>query len=509
MRLPHTLTVLLVAWFSVSCASSGAPRPAAAAAGPSDRGRFLEMFARGYFPGRSGQIFLVPREGDVITDRDEHYNFMHGSPWGYDVRIPLLFAGAPFVQPGTWPDEVVQQDVAPTIGALIGAPHVPTMTGRVLRQALANEAGRPKVVLLLVLDAMRADYFDRYAELMPELTAIRRAGAWFSGARVNSLPTVTSIGHATIGTGTDPRIHGLASNNLFNRATGKAQNAYDGLDPRELMALTLADAWNLATDGRAVIIGQGGAMRATAGLVGRGACLVGARPVIAASYATRDAGWETNPTCYRMPDYLKAINGRPMWEAAGGVWMGHKIADPTAFRHTSLFQRLEGDALVAVVEHEPLGADDITDLVMVNMKGPDYTAHSFGPDSEELKATLGELDRQVARVWKAIEQKAGANQSVLVVTADHGMPSDPPPGRRHYGDEVAALLNKRFDPSGALIKSYADDTANSQIYMDTVRLRALGFSLDDVASFLQTLEFIAAAFTEDEVREAGRLLPRP
>ena len=38
------------------------------------------------------------------------------------------------------------------------------------------------------------------------------------------------------------------------------------------MALTLADVWNIATDGRAVIIGQGGAIRATAGLVGHGAC---------------------------------------------------------------------------------------------------------------------------------------------------------------------------------------------------------------------------------------------
>ena len=59
--------------------------------------------------------------------------------------------------------------------------------------------------------------------------------------------------------------------------TGKSQPAYDALDPRELMALTLADIWNLATDGKAIIIGQGGAIRATAGLVGRGACLVNAR----------------------------------------------------------------------------------------------------------------------------------------------------------------------------------------------------------------------------------------
>jgi hypothetical protein len=451
-------------------------------------------------------VFLVPREFDVITDREEFYDFMHGSPWSYDVRIPMLFYGAPFVQAGSWPEPVVQQDVAPTIAAMIGAPPVATMTGRVLRQALNPSAGRPRVVVLMVLDGMRLDYFDRYADLMPTLTAMRRGGAWFSEARVNSLPTVTSIGHATIGTGTDPRIHGLASNQLFNRASGKAQQAYDGLDPRELMALTLADAWNLATDGRAVIIGQGGAIRATAGLVGHGACLVGARPVIAASYRASDSGWESNPTCYRMPDYLKPITGRAMWEKAGGVWMGHKIADGTAFRHTGLFPRLEGDALAAVIEHEPVGADDITDLLLVNMKGADYAGHAYGPDSEEVRATLTEMDRQIARVWKAVEQKTGAGRSVLAIAADHGMPAEPPPGRRHYGDDVAALVQKRFDPSGGLIQSYANDTSNSQIYLDTARLRSLGFSLKDVAAFLESQDFIVAAFTEDDVRDAARRL---
>src|SRR6476619_8142402 len=55
------------------------------------RQRFLEMFARAYFPGRTGQLLIVPREGDFITRADVAY--MHGSPWTYDVAIPLIFAG--------------------------------------------------------------------------------------------------------------------------------------------------------------------------------------------------------------------------------------------------------------------------------------------------------------------------------------------------------------------------------------------------------------------------------
>ena len=34
------------------------------------RQRFLEMFARAYFPGRTGQLLIVPREGDFITRPD-------------------------------------------------------------------------------------------------------------------------------------------------------------------------------------------------------------------------------------------------------------------------------------------------------------------------------------------------------------------------------------------------------------------------------------------------------
>src|SRR5690606_29494516 len=137
-----------------------------------------------------------------------------------------------------------------------GLPALPTFTGRALTEALEPGAERPRVILLFVLVGMRADYFDTYAAVMPTLGRLRAEGAWFADARANSLPTLTAVGHATVGTGTDPRVHGLAVNNLFNRVTGEAQPAYQNLDPGELMALTLADTWNLATDGRAIIIGQ-------------------------------------------------------------------------------------------------------------------------------------------------------------------------------------------------------------------------------------------------------------
>jgi len=495
------------------CASAGRqpvassqPPPQATAAAP-QRQQWLDMFARGYFPGRSGQLFIVPKEGDFITERDPLYGFMHGSPWDYDTRIPILFHGAPFVTAGDWKDAAAQQDIAPTIGALIGAPPPATYTGRPLANAISTTMGRPRVVTVIVMDAMRAEYFDRYAADMPALTRMRREGAWFSEARANVLPTVTGVGHATIGTGTDPRIHGITVNNLFNRATGKVQPAYEALDPRELMALTLGDSWNLATNGAAVIIGQGGAIRATAGLVGRGSCLVGAKTVMAASYGGADGGWETNPDCYTMPEALKPFVGRQVWEAAGGRWLGHDIASASKFRASSLYQKFEAEAAMAVVNASSAGADEITDLIFINLKGPDYVGHMHGPDSEELRQTLAELDRQMAAYLALIEKKAGAGRSVTVVTADHGTPGGPGPWRRHHTDDIIPLVNKRFDPEGRIIQYYGD-AANNQLFIDTDRLRSLGFTLKDVAAMLEGIDFLAAAFTEDEVRAAQARLPR-
>ena len=169
------------------------------------------MFARAYFPGRSGQVFMVPKQGWFVTNRDPLYAFMHGSPWEYDVRIPILLYGPSFVKAGSFTTPTKQQDIAPTIGAIIGATPLPTYTGRALTEAITAGNARPRIVTVFVLDAMRADYFDKYASVMPTLSRMKKDGAWFSQARTVVLPTVTGVGHANIGTGSEPRFQASSS----------------------------------------------------------------------------------------------------------------------------------------------------------------------------------------------------------------------------------------------------------------------------------------------------------
>jgi len=493
------------------CRSASAPptstpaasRPAAAAAASSPREAWLEAFARGYFPGRSGQVFIVPREGEFIVRRnDDLYAFMHGSPWPYDTHVPMLLYGPPFIRTMTSDARVSQQDVVPTLAALLGTAPPSTAVGRVLPGALAPGDARPRAVVLLVLDGARADYLDTYKDVMPTLSRLRAGGAWFGNAHVTSSPTLTAVGHANLGTGAEPRTHGLVVNNLYNRVTGKSQEAYDGLDPGEMMALTLADVWNIETDGKAVIVGQGGAMRATAGLVGHGGCMINGRKVLAASYSTTgDGGWETNPKCYTMSDALKPLTAKAYWTKTDGRWMGHDIATTSRFRASAVFQQFEGDAIAAVLESTPIGADDIPDLALVNLKGPDYVGHAYGPASAEIKEELAELDRQVARVLQILEKKAGAGRFVLAFCADHGMPGEPKPGGRKYLDEIKQKIEARFGSRASEVVQYFDDAANDQIYLDTAKLGP-GVSLRDVAAFLEAEIPLAAAFTEDEVRAA-------
>jgi predicted AlkP superfamily pyrophosphatase or phosphodiesterase len=203
-----------------------------------------------------------------------------------------------------------------------------------------------------------------------------------------------------------------------------------------------------------------------------------------------------------MPAALKPLTTKAYWTKAGGTWMGHDIASTSKIRASAVFMQFEGDALAAVLEAAPIGVDEIPDLVMVNLKTPDYVGHAYGPASPEIKEALAEVDRQVARVVQILEKKAGAGRFALAFCADHGMPGEPKPGGRKYLEDIKEKVEARFGAKASVVVQYFDDAANDQIYLDTAKLRASNVSLRDVANFFESELGFAAAFTEDEVRAA-------
>ena len=80
----------------------------------------------------------------------------------------------------------------------------------------------------------------------------------------------------------------------------------------------------------------------------------------------------------------------------------------------------------------------------------------------------------MTRLLQLLDKKAGPQRSVVAVTADHGMPTEPAPGHRHYPDEIVAALVAKFDPKGeakALV-SYYQDAANNQLYIECQAARS-------------------------------------
>src|SRR5262249_13336747 len=76
----------------------------------------------------------------------------------------------------------------------------------------------PKLVVLIVLDQVRADYLERFAdEWTGGLQRMMKTGAWFTKAAYPYLVTATCAGHATISTGALPHRHGVVHNEWFDR----------------------------------------------------------------------------------------------------------------------------------------------------------------------------------------------------------------------------------------------------------------------------------------------------
>jgi predicted AlkP superfamily pyrophosphatase or phosphodiesterase len=107
---------------------------------PASQSPIRTAFAESYFPGRSGDLFIVPKpywlmDGTPVG-KSPKGGTGHGTPYNYDQQVPLLLMGYG-IQPGIYYSAATPADIAPTLAALCGMTLV-SRDGRTLADGLAR-----------------------------------------------------------------------------------------------------------------------------------------------------------------------------------------------------------------------------------------------------------------------------------------------------------------------------------------------------------------------------------
>ncbi|MCJ8321260.1 MAG: alkaline phosphatase family protein, partial [Colwellia sp.] len=172
------------------------------------------------------------------------------------------------------------------------------------------------------------------------------------------------------------------------------------------------------------------------------------------------------------------------------------------------------DFAKAVVNNEQLGQDDITDYLSVSFSSTDYVGHMFGPSSLEAEDNMLRLDRTIANLLKFIDKKVGLDNTLIVLSADHGA-AEAPAYLSTLGmktDVVAPkswdktpgmqALKKKFGFDSALIKSYF----HPYIYLDKDLIARRKLSLKQVqkavAAEVEKFDGVALVITSSDI-ESG------
>src|ERR1700756_4712222 len=91
---------------------------------------------------------------------------------------------------------------------------------------------KPKLVVLLVVDQMRADYVDKFRfQWTGGLKRLVEEGAWFRDAAYPYAATETCVGHATVSTGAFPATHGMIANAWWDRQGKNMVTCTEDPDP--------------------------------------------------------------------------------------------------------------------------------------------------------------------------------------------------------------------------------------------------------------------------------------
>ena len=333
--------------------------------------------------------------------------------------------------------------------------------------------GRPKLVVMLVVDQMRGDYIDRYAsQWTGGLRRLVTEGAWFRRAAYPYRTTLTCVGHATISTGTFPsdarhrrqlvvRSRGrplrplhrgpVGHDDQLRRAGGRRQQPAPAAraDARRRAAQPAARA-----DARRDVLDEGAHGHHAGRPARRCRDVVQTRrrrassprrrtrapPVPFVAQALQGAAGRTG----LRQGVDAAAAGRPLpvrgqgarREAVvrvdGGVSarsQGAPARSPTRRstrrgRARPSRTRISGGLAVAAVDALKLGQGRGTDFLGISFSALDLVGHDFGPRSHEVQDVLARLDQTIGALLAHLDRTVGAGNYVVGLSADHGVGAD-------------------------------------------------------------------------------------
>jgi predicted AlkP superfamily pyrophosphatase or phosphodiesterase len=419
--------------------------------------------------------------------------------------------------------------------------------------------GGPALVVLISVDQLRSDLPLR---LLPRFGSdgfrrLYEQGVVFDEAHYAHSATETAVGHATLATGALPRDHGIISNDWVEKGkkvyavADQSQELVGasslGMSPTRLLAETVSDV--LARERPKSI------QRSVSGK-DRAAVLLSGRKGVAywledgtSTFVSSQAYLE------QLPAWAETFNGtQPAERYRDQPWTPYAAdneysAPPThawegkrscgdvgcSFPHSlsafsgegytkALKNTPYGDAFTfsfvrALLENEPVGRDDVSDLLNIGFSSTDYVQHSFGPESREAEDNLLRLDRVLASLFALLDDRVGRGRYVVILTADHGACESPEWLKSQGLDaervDVAGLVehtNRALRERFKVGVDLAQEFVNPSLVLNEDRIASLSLELAEVerASVEIAAGFpgVHAAFARSEL-VAGKAPPHP
>jgi len=394
----------------------------------------------------------------------------------------------------------------------------------------------PKLVLAIVIDQFRYDYLLRFRrDYNAGMARLLEHGAVFTDAHHIHFPTVTAVGHSTFLSGATPSSSGIIGNEWYDRQSGETVTSVSDADtklvggppgapgssPHRMLVSTVGDELKMARPHSKVI---GISIKDRAAILP-----VGHAADAAYWYDSDSNNWVTSSFFMPdLPDWVKDVNhGRPFAKYLGANWLPFDAKDSSAKPFCTLVAGVAdvrfcgpieatpwGNEMIEqfterAVAEEKLGQHEYTDLLAVSFSSNDYVGHAVGPDAPEVRDISIRTDRLLGKLFDFIDQRIGAGNTLVVLTADHGVAPVPEVNqeRKMPGGRLSEIVMLR-GVNDALKAKYGEGkwivgTAEGALYLNRQLIQEKTLRLAQVeetaAAALRGMPHVFRVYTSEQL----------